>query len=348
MKITFLFISLIVVTLSSCRMPYEPDIEADQEILVVDALLANRIGASYVKLSTTMPYDATENSPGIEHATVYLTDEAYNRISFAETSAGYYEPVDTFFAGEVNTSYELTVITPDGNIYVSEPETIPEDTEPDSIYAAFDQVEYLTEDYYGKTIKVTEKVCALYYDYLGDSVAPHFRYNANQVVIWAAGQVYYWRIYPDNNLRISNEKFTSSTGNIFKQEVNTTPARKQIAILPFENTTAAVIEYLRFVKLNQYRLNDDSYEYYKSVEAQSDAEGKLFDPILSRVKGNISCVNVPNQTVLGFFEASNLMTKTIVVRVQWLGYEITLKEVFNLPPLPPFGYIKKLDAYWVP
>lgn len=348
MNKSFLFIVLIVVIHSSCRIPFEPDIEAEQEILVVDALLTNRAGSSYVKLFMAMPYDVSGTPPAVENATVYLTDVADNRISYTETSVGYYEPVDTVFAGEVNTSYTLTVVMPDGCIYVSEPETIPEDRKPDSIYAGFDQVEYLTEDYYGKTIKVTEPVCALYCDYIGDATMPRFRYNSSQLVVWPAGSFYYWRTYADSNLRLTNEKFASSSANIYKQEVNTTPARKQFLTVPYENTTATVIEYLRIVKFNQYGLNEDSYMYYKNIKAQSEAEGKIYDPILTRVKGNISCINASNQTVLGFFEASNLMTKHIIVRVQWLGSVITLKEIDNFPHLPMAGVIKKEDAYWVP
>ena len=207
----------LVITFSSCRVPYEPDIEADQEILVVDALLTNRTGASYVKLSMAMPYDVTGTSPGLEHGTVYLTDEANSRISFSETSAGFYEPVDTVFAGEVNASYVLTVVMPDGCVYVSEPESIPEAMKPDSVYGGFDQVEYLTEDDFGKTVIGTEGVIAIYLDYIGETVTPRFRYTSSQLVEWHAKDSYYWRTYTDNSLRFTNEKYTPSSVNIYKQ-----------------------------------------------------------------------------------------------------------------------------------
>ena len=191
MNKTFLFIILIVITFSSCRVPYEPDIEADQEILVVDAFLTNHQGASYVRLSMAIPYDLAGTCPGVQNATVYLTDENHNLISFSETSAGYYEPVDTAFAGEINVTYKLTVKMPDGDIYVSEPETIPEDLEPDSAYGGYDQVEYLTKDEFGKLVKVTEDVCAMYFDYMGETVTPRFRYNTSQLIEWRLRSRFY-------------------------------------------------------------------------------------------------------------------------------------------------------------
>jgi hypothetical protein len=345
MKETFLFILPIVITFSSCRVPYEPDIEADPEILVVDAFLTNHTGASYVKLSMALPYDLAGTCPSVQNATVYLTDENHNRISFSETSAGYYEPY-TAFAGEINVTYKLTVKMPDGDIYVSDPETIPEYLEPDSTYGGYDQVEYLTKDDFGKTVKVTEDVCAIYFDYRGETIAPLFRYNSSQLVEWLVDHSFCWKTYTDNSLRITNEKYASSSINIYKQEVSTSPASQQRLTFVIDGVVFTYFEFRRIVEINQYRLNDDSYAYYKNVKAQSEAEGKLFDPVISQVKGNISCVSVSSKTVLGYFEASNLMTMSYVIRRHGVGSKITITRIDNLPPHPPAGIGKKPD-FWI-
>jgi hypothetical protein len=358
---TFLFIVLIVITFSSCRVPYEPDIEADQEILVVDALLTNHTGASYVKLSMVIPYNQAGNCPGVQNATVYLTDGNHNRISFSETSAGYYEPY-TAFAGETNVTYKLTVKMPDGDIYVSDPETIPEDLEPDSAYGGYDQLEYLTKDDFGKTVKVKEDVCAIYFDYTGETVTPRFRYNNAQLIEWLLGRAFCWKTVTDNSLRFTNEKYTSSSINIFKQEVSTSPPSTQMLVYTlkpcpdkpdsvcFTDSLITHWEYKRIVEINQYRLNDDSYKYYKIIKAQSDAEGKLFDPIISQIKGNISCVNESSKPVLGLFEASNLRTMSYVISRHGVGSKITITHIDNLPPHPPAGITyeyENMPDFWV-
>jgi len=357
---TLLFIVPIIITFSSCRVPYEPDIEADQEILVVDAFLTNHTGASYVKLSMATPFDLDMNYPSVQSATVYLTDGNHNLISFSETSAGYYEP-NIAFAGEINVTYKLYVKLPDGNIYVSEPETIPEGMEPDSVYGGYDQVEYLTEDDFGKTVMVTEDVCAMYFNYIGDIAAPHFRYNSSQLIEYVIpsmmGGFYCWKTETDNKLRFTNEKYTSSSGNIFKQEVSSSPPTTQMMVHditagPYgwvlSDSMIMVREYRRIVELDQYRLNDDSYEYYKSLTAQSEAEGKLFDPVISQIKGNISCVNDASKIVLGFFEASNLMTMSYVIRRHGVGSDVVITPINNLPSHPPAGFIyNQMPDFWI-
>jgi hypothetical protein len=352
---------LIVVTFSSCRMPFEPDIEADQEILVVDAFLTNHTGASYVKLSTALPYNLAGNCPGVQNATVYLTDENHNLISFSETSTGYYEP-HSAFAGEINVTYKLTVKMPDGDIYVSEPETIPGDLEPDSAYGGYDQVKYLMIDEFGKLVKATEDVCALYFDYMGETVTPRFRYNNSQLIEWCLSRAFIWKTVTDNNLRFTDEKYTSSSINIYKQEVSTSPPSTQMLVFTltrcpdkpdsvcFTDSLITHWEYRRIVEIHQYRLNDDSYAYYKKVNAQSDAEGKLFDPVISQVKGNISCVNESSKTVLGLFEASNLMTLTYIIDRHGVGSKITLTRIDNLLPHPPAGITFEFENrpdFWV-
>jgi hypothetical protein len=326
-------------TFSSCRTPYDPDIEADQEILVVDAFLTNHSGASYVKLNLARPFDLDGELPSVHEAVVYLTDKTHNEIYFQETSAGYYEPVDNLFAGEINASYELTVITPDGCIYSSEPETIPEDMIPSRVYGGYDQVAHLAKDAFGKTIMITEDVCAMYFDYMGDTEAPRFRYNSSQFVEYfiSSGSNTFccWMTETDNNLRLTYQKYASSSLNIYKQEVSTSPPNLNLIVNNIEiapgssewtssGSPIQVYEYKRIIEIKQYRLNDDSFEYYKQVKAQSEAEGKLFDPVISQIKGNISCINVPSKLVFGFFEASNLITMSYDISRYDVGYPISI------------------------
>lgn len=361
MNKAFLLIILIVITCCSCRLPYNPDVEAGNKILVVDALLTNHAGASYVRLSMAIPYDVTGISPCVMNATVFLTDETNNSISFSETSPGYYEPVDTEFEGKIHVAYKLSVITPDGSVYVSAPETIPEDIEPVNVYGGYTQTEYLIKVENGKTIRQTGKFCALYFDYIGVDVVPRFRYTSSRLIEYgisiASGTFYCWKTVHDNNLRFTNEKFASSSINIHKQEVSISPYTNQILVRYiidsplgwiYSDSLIMVPEYRRIVTVDQYRLNDDSYAYYKSLIAQSEAEGKMFDPVISQVVRNISCVNDPDQPVLGFFEASNLMTVTYDFRRYGVGSDIFVTRIDNLPPHSPEGFLfNHLPDFWI-
>jgi hypothetical protein len=348
----------------SCRTPYDPDIEADKEILVVDAFVTNHAHASYVKLNLARPFDLDGVPPTVHKATVYLTDKNQNKIYFQETSMGYYEPADTTFAGEINESYELTVETPDGCIYRSNPETIPEDMMPSKVYGGYDQEAHLAKDAMGKTIRVTEDVCAMYFDYTGDAEVPHFRYTSSQLVEYFITRINIlfccWMTDTDNSLRLTYQKYASSSSDIYKQEVSTSPPNINLIVASMTYADGSsewiasgpliqVYEYKRIAEIKQYRLNEDSYEYYKQVKAQSEAEGKLFDPINSQIKGNISCINFPSKTVLGFFEASNLMTMSFDINRYDVGYAVTISQVGNVAPHPWKGFTVDLcPDFWVP
>jgi hypothetical protein len=367
MNKVYLFSALLIIAFSSCRTPYEPDINTDQQILVVDALLTNQAGSSYVRLTLAIPYDSTGTYPPVQNATVYLTDNNNTVTYFEETSAGYYEPSDDGFAGENNATYVLTVTTSDGHTYESAPETILPSMEPVSVYGGYDKLEYLTKDAFGKTIKVSENVCVTYFDYTGENTTPRFRYNSSQLVEYTLikNMLFFfncWKTETDNSLRFTNENYASSSIDVHKQEVCTSPPEisikvKDIIMNPdinssdnwiYKDSLIDAYEYKRILEIKQYRLNDDSYAYYKEVKSQSDAEGKIFDPIISQLQGNIACATDASKPVFGFFEASNLSNLYYVIRRNGLGSTVSFIRINSVAPHTNEGFLlEQVPDFWI-
>ncbi len=50
-----------------------------------------------------------------------------------------------------------------------------------------------------------------------------------------------------------------------------------------------------FIYLNLYTLNSEAYRYYKIMDEQLRADGKLFDPIAVQLKGNMTCISDPSK-----------------------------------------------------
>ena len=370
MNKAYLFLALIITTFFSCRLPYEPDIDPNQQVLVVDAFVTNHQNLNYVRLTLAIPFDSSGTYPPVHNAEVYLTDHNKIITYFEETSEGYYEPVDNGFAGEINTSYILTVTTPDGYTYVSNPETILPDMEPVSVYGGYDKINYLIKDVSGKTFKASENVCVTYFDYNGETATPRFRYNSSQLVeynlvkdLQLMQYVFYcWKTEIDNNLRFTNESYASTSANVYKQEVCTSPPETRIIVRDlmmnpvahstndwiYKDSPIDVVEYKRILEIKQYRLNEDSYEYYKAVKKQSDAEGKIFDPIISQLQGNIKCITATSKPVFGFFEASNLATLSYIIRRNGLGGNISFLRINNLPFHTNEGFMaNQLPDFWI-
>ncbi len=361
-----LLLALMVIALASCRTPYDPDIDTDQQILVVDAFLSDQPSTSYVRLTMAIPYDSSGNNPPVQSATVFFTDQNHQVIHFQENQPGYYEPTEADFAGEVNGVYVLTVITTDGDSYESDPQTILPGMDPSRVYGGFDRIEYLSKDAFGKTIKVTEVVCATYFDYLGNTETPHFRYRSSQLVEYSLDKLVLfincWRTETDNNLRFTNQKFASTSADIFKQEVCVSPPTSTLKvydIIPnpendiekpwiISDSLIETYERKRILEIKQYRMNDESYNYYKDVQNQSDAKGKIFDPVISQLKGNISCISNPSKPVFGFFEASSLATFSYIMQRNSIAGSITFTLIENLPPHSSEGFLPVLfPDFWI-
>jgi len=173
---------------------------------------------------------------------------------------------------------------------------------------------------------------------------------------------YCWKTEIDNNLRFTNENYASSSTNVYKQEVCITPPEIQIKVKDlmmnpvthnsndwiYADSQIDLFEYRRILEIKQYRLNEDSYEYYKAVKKQSDAEGKVFDPIISQLHGNIKCITAVSKPVFGFFEASNLTTLSYIIRRNGLGSNISFLRINNLPIHTNEGFmLGQLPDFWI-
>lgn len=82
-----------------------------------------------------------------------------------------------------------------------------------------------------------------------------------------------------------------------------------------------------YLRINQYSINRDTYDFYTEANKQLTTSGKIFDPISSQLKGNLSCINNPSEKVLGFFEASSVTHSAIVIYQNLASLEVDLFKV---------------------
>jgi Domain of unknown function (DUF4249) len=65
------------------------------------------------------------------------------------------------------------------------------------------------------------------------------------------------------------------------------------------------------VKIRQYGITKDAFQYYTKLRAQLSRTGSIFDPLPATVRGNIVNVKDSDDTALGFFEVSTVSTKEL-------------------------------------
>jgi hypothetical protein len=365
-----LYISALAMILCmfACTEPYDNPVHSDYKVLVVDGFLNNRPGSNYVSLSLASSYDGTGAPEHISNALVFATDNTDSVFMYMETSPGYYKPVDTSFAGRVNKTYTLTVKTPDGPEYVSKPEIMMPLLAPANVYGGYNQVEQLVVNQDGTTKKTVKDVCEIYCDFESDDqVTPRFRFTTSHLVEYMIDKLlnppengvfgytfYCWITGEDNSLRFTNEKYPSGSGEVIRQTVSAFSAGKAIEVpdmdvttLDYADTVIQTPEYKRIVRIHQYRLNSDSYSWYKGVESQSAAEGKIFDPMTAQLKGNIYCASDPAKTVLGFFEVSSVSARAYAVAREVIGGPVSVVEVPDVFPNSEGFTVDTIPGFWI-
>jgi hypothetical protein len=104
------FYSILLICLSACEELINPPLKSIEPILVVEALVIDREGDSFVKLTKTTPYNSTSQIPKVSDADIVLKDDKGNHWNFTETDKGLYHP-PVSFKGEVGRTYELEILS---------------------------------------------------------------------------------------------------------------------------------------------------------------------------------------------------------------------------------------------
>jgi hypothetical protein len=346
--------------LTSCYKVYDPKIDTDQKVLVVDGMITNKTDAYNVVLSWARPFNSSEKGIRVSGANVSVTDDNGNSFIFTERDKGNYVSDSLQFTGQPGHSYRLHIITPDETEFESDPQRMFPEVSPENVLAEFDTKETL-EKYTG--LKVNTHGANIFVDIqnVSDSI-PRFRIASNLV-----NQYYYYDY--DLDLQIHFDFYCWQTVNVNpnfnitdrEYSLNSASVRNHpscflddnlYVFVPYysprinkaDSTASAKSDpyyYLaenhgRILYLNMYTLNKESYLYYKSLHQQIQSEEKLFDPIAAQLNGNIKCLTDPDKRAIGFFEASSVNNSRYVVDFRNLinSQPSIIKTQYILPPEP--------------
>jgi len=84
----------------------------------------------------------------------------------------------------------------------------------------------------------------------------------------------------------------------------------QMAFIP----TSYEYSIRKTLRILQFSINEDTYNYYSLLERQMKLQGSLFDPPPAVAISNIKDTRNPERMVYGFFEVSRVTEKSVVVR----------------------------------
>jgi len=294
-------ILLLCALLTGCVDPYDPDIEDSQESLVVEALITDQAGWQVIHLSRSSPVNEKENHAETG-AYVSLSDDQGFSMEFLEQAPGeYYSLLSEGELGAGKT-YRLNIVTSDGEVYESEPETLP------SPSPAIDEVYWDYETQGGADRTESVKGIRFFLDVEAEAdQGRNFRweleetweyYSEHPIDYYYDGLLYEW---PDSFIYHTcwsteniQQIYTATTQNAESNTIKGFP-------LHFVSEAGTRLQARYSLQVSQYSLNDEAFSYWKQIEEQNQESGGIYERQLDYISGNMYNMNNQEENVLGFF-----------------------------------------------
>lgn len=270
--------------------------------LVVEGHISDINEPQRIKLSRTAAINERVflAEPGAE---VTIENESGEKTQFHEIKPGIYE--STAFAGIVGQGYSLLITTSNGRKYKSEQVAMKPVPPIGRIYAEFVKdpergikISVDTEDPANKTRKYRWEYIETY-----EIQTP---YPSNYVVLPGATEAT-WRYD-----RV-DQCWASDT--LRKVLIKSTDSQSQDKVIGFPLRFIPETSYIFRIKysmlVRQYALSPEAYNYWELTRVFNETQGSLADVQPGNVISNVRGVTDPDETVLGYFDASGVSEQRV-------------------------------------
>jgi hypothetical protein len=339
----FLLLSSMLV-LAACQDIYEPDIEFNNDFLVVEGLVTNEPSPNLVKLSRSSVFGEPFKSSMEHQAKVSITCNEGIIHHLYEVSPGHYY-TDQDFVAEVGKEYSLHIETSNGESYLSAPQLLMPPLAIESFTGeAADKTFIRKHTVSGNIVHNTVKGNNVIMTVSNAGFAPKFRFT-NYLL---ADYEVIINEFNYNRCWIRNPVTDYMNPDIGKNLINATSQEHAISFVPFASRDLTYLSFpdyymdpitnynsQRIVINYIYSLNDDAYAFHEARNQQLNDEGRFFDPISPQLPGNVSCLSDPSKPVLGFFEVSSLSYRP--VSVSYVNGKINVESVHFVDTIPNTG-----------
>jgi hypothetical protein len=324
MKNLFLFILLITGT-CSCISPYDFSLEDNPKFLLVDGQIYDQ-DSCVIRLYYTNQRNNDPTNQVIADAKIQVIENGNKRINFIFEEVGQkYKPEKLTFRGCVNCSYQLSIILPNGQEYISTIDTLKTPDRYTNIFDTYNSQKKAFEVYADLKPKSSAnlfyqtyfinyercKFCADCVSCSGYETVPNVPCPGLFKSCTSAkrGDTQFLENRYNYGFRcdISNPK-SYNCWNFKRQRYYSIFADN---ILPIgSNRTQKFLDvpltdYTRYyLEVYQNNITSDAYRYMKSLEENGQRTGTLTDPTPPIITGNVYLKSDEKQKVLGFFQVS--------------------------------------------
>jgi hypothetical protein len=316
-------LSIIMLLLTGCIEPYSPQISGDAgNTYVVSGEVTDQPGYQEVSVSLSSPLSQPSYIP-VSGCQVEILDDRGNEFVLNEHTAGHYRVMmdkEWLIAG---TSYQLHVLTSDGEEIMSEFDLMPTCPDIDTVYfereekPTSDPEEFIRGIQFYTDLRGTETDGRYYRWNMQETWeihSPHpreFFYDGkiNQIVPPDWSKKVCW------NTEMVKSIHTLSTSNLASNSYD------RLALHFVDNTTTKL--YIGYsVLVIQHAISKPAYNFWEQLRINSEEQGGLYETQPLPVEGNLRNLTHPENKVLGYFGASSVRTERIFVEaIRDMGIE---------------------------
>lgn len=296
---------------STCIENYWPDFYPKYiNALVVDGVITNDPGPYEIRLSTSAGVNYPQYLP-LDGCKVSIVDDRGNSETLKGFENGIYRTSEDGIRGVSGNSYQLKIISPDGNSYESEFEKMPIPTEIDKIYweIEFHPHPVLERDITGFRFFIDTYTSEIGENYYLWDLESTYKFNANyRIKYYFDGQMHAFSpsdsLYTCYLTRKIPEIFTYSTANLTEPRITKFPLN-----LVTTETKELSIRYSLLV--NQLSITKKAYQFWHKIKSIDDEQGELHSRQPFQVRGNVRNIENSSEVVLGYFMVSGISNKRI-------------------------------------
>jgi hypothetical protein len=300
-KTRLIQILLYLLLINSCVVQFIPDINEDQDLLVVEGTITDQLRVNTIKISRSAPLGINNFSKPLKGCKVWISDDLGINNALKETKDGTYVTDSTKFKGAIGRQYTLHIITTPGTTSIFNYESSPVEMKP---------VPPIDSIYYEKKVYVTwpqpVEGCQIYLDtHDPANNCKYYRWNYTET----------WEFHLPYNVTNRICYISDNSDGILIKNTSVLGEDK-ISRYPIYTITDPVdrLSVKYSILVNQYSLNEDEYHYWESLQNMSDQVGGLYDMIPSPIPSNIYCIENPDEKVLGYFSVSAVSSKRIFIK----------------------------------
>jgi hypothetical protein len=291
-----------------CVSEFVPEIEEEEELLVVEGLITDQPGTYTIKLSKSLPLGQKSDARPMTGCMVSIADDLGHVFPLSETVAGTYVTDSATFKGMVGRIYTLQVASNEENnslTYESSPMEMKPVPPVDSLYYEKKVVEEPFE--YFKGIDA----CEIYLDtYDPENKCRYFRWDYSETWILRL-------LFPVENMKC----WVSDGSHTIDIKSTTTLEESRIVRHPvaYISNVTDRLKTKYSILVNQYSLNEDEYLFWERLQNLTMQVGGLYDIIPSSIPSNLICIERPGEKVLGYFSVSARTSRRIFIEDTFEG-----------------------------